>query len=91
MTRAESLRLAAVEEQLAAVSRELRATRAHLKFLRALLAEEAPEVARAERDAAEIFEAIQKRPRPALQVLEGGRTGRHRDAHGDDRHGLHAV
>ncbi|MFI5793808.1 hypothetical protein [Streptomyces sp. NPDC051677] len=91
MTHAESQRLAAVEEQLAAVSRELRATRAHLEFLRAVLAEEAPEVARAEQEADEILAAIQKRPRPALRVLEGGRTGRHRDAHSDDRHGLHAV
>jgi hypothetical protein len=97
MTPGERARLAAVEEQLAAVSRELRATRAQLTFLRYLLAEECPEVARAERDAVEIMEAIRAPGalagvRPVLRVLEGGQaTGRRVREVDRDRHGLHAV
>lgn len=76
MTPAESERLAAVEEQLAALSRELRATRASVAFLRALLAEDDPEAARAEEDAERILKTISgpgkpAADRPALQVLEG--------------------
>lgn len=91
MTPSEARHLADIEQQLADVTRELRATKAQLKFLRGLLAEEAPELARAEQDAERIMDTIQERPRPQLRVLEGGRPDRPGPAPEHDRHGLHAV
>ncbi|WP_435270628.1 hypothetical protein [Streptomyces sp. 1222.5] len=71
MTPSERRHLAAVEQELSDASRELRAARAQLTALRAWLLEEAPELARAEQDAARIMRELRARPRPALEVLEG--------------------
>ncbi|MBT2420587.1 hypothetical protein J7F01_40395 [Streptomyces sp. ISL-22] len=97
MSASDRERLAAVEQQLADVSRKLRATQAHVKFLRALLAEDVPELASAERDADRILDAISgpSKPtaaQPKLRLIEGGLSDQRAACEIDrDRHGLHAV